>query len=181
MEMPASEAVSVACATYDQLKLTLKDIFEGSYKPATEILSSIERVISTWFYRADGLAHRRVTATIRSCLGGAREVDERRCARLVYDLRGHYPKNLSDLGSSIRYGLGLSPDWSFRQLRIVPSLAWTKTNKLFDVAEVRRLIRRMQTASQINGFNSRPVQVELARVRGDYLRNYFGHSITLSC
>ncbi|HSE21513.1 MAG TPA: surface carbohydrate biosynthesis protein [Pyrinomonadaceae bacterium] len=181
MEMPAAESVSIPCTTYEKLKLTLKDILNGNYKLPTEIRNSIERVIGTWFYRADGLAHRRVSETIRSCLGSAREVDERRCAKFVYQLSTDYPKNLSYLGSSIRYGLGLSPDWSFRQMRNVPSLAWTKTNKLFDVAEVRGLTTRMQTASQVGGFTLRPVEVELARVRGDYLLNYCGHSITLSC
>lgn len=181
MEVPAAEEVSIPCNSYQKLRAMVKEILSGSYEPTVAIRRRIERVVGAWFYRADGLAHQRVSDTVGACLGGARDVDERLCTRLLYSLGNGSRKDLSYLAANLRCGFGLSPDWSFRQMRKVPLLSWTRTDKFFGVADVRSLTERVQTASQEHGFAARPVQVEFARTRDDYLQKYHGHSITLSC
>ena len=180
MEMPAAEEVSIPCTSYENLRVKLKEILSGGYKPSAAMLRSIERVVGTWFYRSDGLAHQRVSDTVSSCLSGAREVDERLCTRLIYSLGAGSRKDLPYLAASVRHRFDMSPDWSFRHMRNVPSPPGI-ANKLFGVAEVRDLTKRVKAASQAYGFGARPVQVDFARVRGDYLRDYHGHSVTLSC
>lgn len=181
MQVPAAEDVSIPCASYDELRANVNEIFSGSYQPSVAIRRRIEQVVGAWFYRADGLAHQRVSDVVRACLNGVREVNERLCNKLIYDLGNGSRKNLSYLGTNVRCAFKLSPDWSFRQMRNVPLLSWTRTDKFFGVADVGRLIERVRAVSQAHGFAARPVHVEFARLRNDYLQKYHGHSVTLSC
>jgi hypothetical protein len=180
MEVPAAEEVSIPCMSYEKLRSTLQEILGGTFKPPTTIRPRIEKVINTWFYRADGLANKRVSDTVSSCLKGPREVDERICKKFAYNLEPSSRNFFSHLAGNIRQRFGLSPDWSFRQMRKVPTLSWNDSNKSFGVAEVQILTDRVREAFQAQGHLVRPVRASLARLRGDYLLDYHGHSITLS-
>jgi surface carbohydrate biosynthesis protein len=174
---PMAEMVSVPCEAYGDLRARLDAIFSGTYGAPGEIRSAIDCVTRDWFFRADGLAHRRVSDAVLARLGGSRIVDERRCERLLYGLNGAAGVTAVDLGCALRYRLRLPPDWSFRQLRRVPTQ--NKPGKSFGVADVRALTDRIQRIEAAHG--ARPVTVTAASAHPHYQRRLSIHSVTLGC
>ena len=179
MEMPAAEEVSTACISYQDLRGRVDEILAGCYDTPADTQRAIKRVIGKWFYYADGLAHQRVADVVVSHLNGAREVDERLCAKILYGVNSGAGGNFERLGRTIRYAFNLSSDWSFRHMRKIPSLSWATTNKFFGVEQVRKLAEQVQSAAAANGYAASPLRVEFARTTGDYFDDYHGHSITL--
>ena len=173
--MPMAEAVSVPCPQYADLRVAVSSILEGRYAANPYLEDAKIKVISDWFHRIDGLSHRRVSEAIEEGLPAERTVDERLCIRFVYE-HSHQGSVVERLSARARAAFDLSPDWSFRRLRSVPALDWTRTAKHLDIDEVRELSRRIEQISPIGG----GLRIALARENGDYLRRYHGHSITVS-
>src|SRR5262249_7047098 len=152
------------------------------YSPSPALQESIERVTMDWFNRGDGFAHRRIAEAIQEFLPRRRNVDEKRCLRYLYGVgvdqrSGTRPQALF---RRVRHVLGLSPDWSFRAFRSVPSTYWATTNKYFGVEVIRDLLGRIARADHGGSANGKSVTAEYARERGDYSRAYYGQSVTLS-
>jgi hypothetical protein len=169
--------VSDQCEAYDDMRARLNAIFAGTYATPGEVRRAIDGVTRDWFFRADGLAHRRVSDAVFGRLGGSRTVDERRCERLLYGLDGAAGVTAVDLGCALRYRLRLPPDWSFRRLRRVPTQ--NKPGKSFGVADVRALADGIQRIEAAHG--ARPVTVTGASAHPHYQRRPSIHSVTLAC
>lgn len=177
--MPMAEAVSHPCASYQDLQVALEAILAGSYSPATGLRRAVDEVIHDWFYRGDGLAHRRISEAILAGLPGSRRTDEGLCHKLLYGVRTEGAGAMEALSRMARYHLHLSPDWSFRHWRSVPSLSWTGTDKFFGVETVQALVERIRTAAGLSS-SGETVTAGYARDRHDYECDYHGHTITLT-
>jgi surface carbohydrate biosynthesis protein len=173
-----AEMVSVPCEAYGDLRARLDAIFGGTYEAPAHIRSAIDAVTQDWFFRVDGLAHRRVSDAVFQRLGGLPTVDERQCERLLYGLDGVSRVGPVDLARrALRYRLRLPADWSFRRFRRVPR--YYKPGKAFGVTDVRALTEWIQGVDAAAGV--RPVTVTAAREDAHYRRRLLGHSITLAC
>jgi hypothetical protein len=141
----------------------------------------VAAVLAQWFHVQDGMAFRRVADAVTAALR-PRAVDERVCERFLY-LASHLEEGgVKRVARHARLALGLPPDWSFRQMRAVPSDAWQTGDKAFAADEVCSLVARMARVFEEQGWPVRPVSVTPARESGDYLRDdYRGHSVTLAC
>ena len=176
--VPVAEAVSIPIESYPQLRKRLDEILSGNYCPTPELRSTIDRTISDWFFRFDGWSHRRVADVITASAPAWPSPDAALCRRLTYGSGVHSRRQT--VSSAARYLLGLSPDFSFGQLRNVPTTSWTSTAKHLDVDEAQRLIVKIETAARTGSDFFRSLSVGLARERGDYQVDYHGHALTVT-
>jgi hypothetical protein len=144
--IPFAEAVSVPCATYEQLGLELARIMEvgGVSDQAAE---AARESLTDWFFRLDGFAHRRVADAIVEHLPVTRSVDVDRCVANLYQLRDPTHTAGQRLAARVRHTLRLSPAWAFRQWRVADGESWRQSDKRFGVADVVELVRRIRVAS----------------------------------
>jgi surface carbohydrate biosynthesis protein len=182
MLMPMAEAVSVPCSSYQYMRSIVQQIFAGTYAPTTELQHAIETTIYDWFYKIDGQAHKRVNEALLASLPDRRCVNETLCSRILYGLDRPVSKLPSLLSPLLRYSLGLSPNWSFSQMRNVPSrgLRGLRKDKYFDATQVQQIIEHIKPIYQAKDSDMKPVKAALSRERGEYLHNYYGHSVTLA-
>lgn len=179
--MPAAEAVSDPCESYQDMRQRLDAVFEQAYRSPDAIQAAIGEVVHDWFHRNDGLAHERVSSALERLLPETGHVDVRRCLRHLCGLDGSSGSGATRIGGELRFRLGLSPDWSFRRLRRMPNTEWTQTAKYFGVREVEQLTGNISQVRAARGDGTRPVRVLAAREVGEYLRPHEGHTITLRC
>ena len=147
--VPVAEAVSIPVESYPALREKLDEVLSGTYRPTPEMQSTIDGTISDWFYRFDGWSHRRVADVITASAAGWSSPDSALCRRLTYGSGVHSRRQVAS--SAARYLLGLSPDFSFGQLRNVPTNSWVTTAKHLDVDEARKLVARIETAARSAG------------------------------
>jgi hypothetical protein len=180
--MPAAEAVSVPCESFDDLAGRLAAVIEGSWRAPDAVRAAMADVVRDCCCAADGQSHRRVADAVVRALPRDPQVDLRRCRRWLYGLdsapergapeggapeggapeggapEGGAPEGgvpdarATDAGApdagatraarQVRYGLRLSPEWSFSRMREVPAVGWMQGRKHFDIAGVRRLVDR---------------------------------------
>ena len=95
------------------------------------------------------------------------------CRRLAYNSGVH--RRFQKASSAARYLLGLSPDFSFGQLRNVPTNSWTNTAKHLDVDEARNPGREDRRGGAERGeWTSVPCAAGLARERATIASNITG-------
>lgn len=176
---PMSEAVSERCQTYADLKTRVRSILDATHRPSAALCTEIQTVVHDWFHRNDGRAHERVADTVARCWSGKRVVDEGLCRRYQYGLGVSPVSPVVRLGQWTRYAVGLSPNFSFRQLSRVRSRQ--KRVKDFGAEDALRLARRIESAQRAGGRDWRPVSVEAAADRGDYSNGFVGQSVTVAC
>jgi surface carbohydrate biosynthesis protein len=176
--VPIAEAVSVPSANYEEMRAQLEAILSGSYRTPTPMEQATRSVIQDYFYRIDGDSHRRVAETLLKLVGG-RPPKYGVLRRNVYQLDTPQPRT-GWMTSYLRYVLHLSPDWSFRTLKVVPQSLWTSTDKYFGVSQVTSLVDRILPIFRANAANVPPIGVARALDRGDFSFGYIGHSVTLS-
>ena len=182
-EMPAAEAVSMPCDSYAQLRDVLGAIVAGEWEVPTAVADAIATVTHDWFHRRDGQSHRRVADVVMNELAGGRRVSLADCDRLLYvDPEGSGLGMLEWMGSQLRRGLHLPPDWSFRRLQRAPDQRWPATPKYFGAEEVRALASRIVEAARTSGspLGRMSVSVGLARERGECRRGAHCHAVTLT-
>lgn len=181
MEAPMAESVSLGCGSPEEMQGYLDGILAGRYRPSEEHERNVTTVLEEWFHVQDGLAFRRVADAVMGALQ-PRAVDERACERFLYLSSHRSESGLQRAARRVRLALGLSPDWSFRHMRVVPPDAWQRGDKAFTADEVRDLVARVNGVFQANGWPVRPVSVTPATESGHYQRDgHNGHSVTLSC
>jgi surface carbohydrate biosynthesis protein len=180
-EMPMAEAVSVPCDSYDELREAVKGILEGRESQKGADSHVARRVTREWFYRIDGLAHRRVSDTLLQSVEPGVEIDRRFCGRRLYGLDGSGGGGLAGLGRRVRHLLNLPPDWSFRSMRASPPEHWSKTDQFFDASAVRDLAERIQACRRAQGLAARKVEVRRVRERQDHRFSYRNYSVRLAC
>jgi surface carbohydrate biosynthesis protein len=184
--MPVVESVSVPCESYKELRETVASILAGRYAVPDEVRCNAERVLADWFFRIDGLAHRRVAETILANLEGGRRVDEALCALFLHGLDDATHSPADRVARKVRYRFGLTPEWSFRHFRAVEPLDWAATDQFFDAGAVRDIAGRVLEAAPANGSGAGRLVVEQARdARGGrgggthYSHDYNGHAVAL--
>jgi hypothetical protein len=177
--MPTVESVSVACDSYPDLKSKLDAILGAKYVPSNETTSTIDQVINDWFYRIDGMSYKRVSQAILDNLDGRRVVNEALCSKYLYRLDS--TQRMGGIPRRLRRLLKLHPDRALINMRATADLEWTQGSQYFGVSEVRSLTERIHQTLTSRGCNPRPVNIELARDRGDTSTRHFGYSVTVSC
>lgn len=180
MEAPMSEAVSLACESPEAVCAAIEKVLAGTYAPDDELRRETECVIAAWFHRRDGLAFQRVADAVAAAAEGERRVDERACRRFMYSLYSD-ERGTPHASHRLRELLGVSPHWSFRQLRAVPP-EWAASDKAFTQRQVRELAERVGRAYRAAGWRARPVGVSSSRDARRYShRSFLGQSVTLAC
>ncbi len=180
-EMPVAEAVSVPCADYATLREVVAAVLDGDFVMPTDVADAIARMTHQYFHVLDGDAHQRVADAMMATLDGPRTVDVAECTRLLYHFAGDQPRPVPVIAAGhVRRALRLTPDFSFRQLRRVPEQRWPRTAKYFGADHVQRLADAIgaQARAREEGFG--PVEVGLARERGECRDGYHGHSVTIA-
>ncbi|HEX6965413.1 MAG TPA: surface carbohydrate biosynthesis protein [Gemmatimonadaceae bacterium] len=177
-EMPMAEAVSVPCASYAAMRARVEEMLAGRYEPSAELRAATETVVRDWFHARDGLAFRRVSDAVLAALAdrnasddrhAGRHVNPRRCARLLHGLDGpglapdamQRRRHVDGLSRRVRFAFRLSPDWSFRHMRAVPSERWERSDKRFGTDDVRAIIARIEGVFAANGWPAEPVSAAL--------------------
>jgi hypothetical protein len=180
--MPAAEAVSVACNSYETLAREVETSLEGRYRASPEVQAAIDEVTRDWFCSADGRAHRRVADAALAALrpGGTARLQSCRDNLYRFSLSGDQLSGTAAIGARLREALHLPPEWSFHGLRTVPPAWWTATSKFFDPPIVQALADRVTGILRRGGSEVCDVRAEFARERGDYSHGHLGYSVTLS-
>jgi surface carbohydrate biosynthesis protein len=168
-ELPAANAVSVYCATSDDLVEALSQILNGTFAPRPSVATAIKQVVCDWFYAIDGHAAERVAELILSEAGG-QTVSATDAKRSLYGLDG---SRVQRLAGFVRRRLGLSPDRSLR-IRRPSSLAWDESEKFFDVARVRQLASAIDRAHRGN-----PIEISGSQAASVAGRRYRVRSVTV--
>jgi surface carbohydrate biosynthesis protein len=176
---PMSEAVSEPCESYGELESRLRSILGGGYRMSAELSARVESVVLDWFHRNDGRAHERVGEVVARSWSRSRAVDEELCRRYLYGLNEEPAPLMVRLGQRVRHAAGLSPNWSFRELRRVQFRQ--KRAKDFDATDVGELSKGIEKAWQASGRALRAVRVKSAAEGRDYADGFLGQSVTLAC
>jgi len=182
-EMPSAEAVSVPCGSYGELHEALGSIVAGEWITPPAVVDAIAAVTRDWFHSRDGQSHRRVAEVLMGEVARGRQVRLTECDRLLYvDPEGSGLSMLQWMGSQVRRGLHLPPDWSFRAMRRAPDERWPTTSKYFGAEEVRSLASRIVAVARAKGgaLGEMRVSVGLARDRGECRRGAHCHSVTVA-
>ncbi len=175
--MPAAELVSVPCGSYGELRAELDEIMAGRHEPPARVRRAIASVTNDWFLCADGRAHERVSDVVIQAADGQRSVDRARCERFLYGLDDAGARGPGKVGRAVRHRLGIPPDFSFRQLRLVARQ--NKPGKSLDVGAVRSLLQRIERVR--SGTGARAHAVTAAPAHSHYLRRFLGESVALTC
>jgi surface carbohydrate biosynthesis protein len=179
--MPTAEAVSVPCATYEEVSAGIGAVLERRFVPEPSITAAIQGVVSDWFCSADGGSHRRVAEAVLDSLPASRPSPGTRAARHLYlaDAAGRPLTGMSAVGGHLRLAARLSPDFSFRAMGNRPALRWTRTPKYFDAPRVQALADGVLAA---NGQRASGMRVRAGAAR-DSSSNRHGlhmHTVTLT-
>lgn len=175
--IPTAESVSIPCTSYPEMKGSLDAILGNQHASASvaAAAAAMADVVGAWFFRNDGLAHRRVGDAIEQSLPARREVDDARCRAE----HAHRSGGVLHRGAAaLRRTLGLPPDWSFRRMRRTHARPWEETGKYFDASSVADLAGRIDSARRTQGETPIAVRVRPARESG-YREKWNGHSVTL--
>lgn len=178
--MPMSEAVSVACDDAATLRGYVNAIVDGTYQPSDDTRTAIDTVIHDWFYRNDGHAHDRVAETILRCTRDARPVDERVCKRYAHGIGMVAPLSPNAVGRRVRHLLDLSPEWSFRDWRAVPTTNFLDTDQYFGVGDVAGFETQIDACRRAARLPVQELDVALARDRGQYAYHYDGQAVLVA-
>jgi surface carbohydrate biosynthesis protein len=169
---PVPESVSLPCDDYEQLKGSLASVFAGQFRAPESVQTKIDSVVSDWFHKTDGLAHRRVADAILNSLSTQTMPDKSKCIRMLYKLPGAGWAGRSRLGDVARYCFKLSPRFSFRRMK---SFNKTALDPFFNEAEIGGLLRSLADVQP--GFD---VRLSRANERGVYLtRSYRGRAFVM--
>lgn len=171
-----AESVSVPCQSYQELRNYLDSILKGKAQVFDKERSSINRVINDWFYRADGMAYKRVSNAIFASLRSERMVDDQRCRRYLYGLDCSPMFSLDHLSRRVRQHLSLSPDWSFLSMGRAGRTNGASSDQIYGDSDVRRLVDRIQENLKSNGSLFQPVAVSAA----NNVSEVDVHAVTLS-
>jgi surface carbohydrate biosynthesis protein len=182
-DAPDTEAVSVSCQSYGELRDVLRAILDGQFTPPPQVRSRLDEVIAKWLHAVDGNSHSRVSKAILDALPHRREVDERLCRAYLYGST-EIPKPWSASGVShyVKRAMSLPPNWSFRSFKVIEAstpLPPLPRGKVFTAEEVRRHVDEIGRAAAGRNGNRRSVAVTSAYARGDFLRDAEGYSVAL--
>jgi hypothetical protein len=176
--VPMAEAVSVPCANYDELRDAVSAILSPPFARPPQISAAIARITRDWFHGIDGRAHQRVAdAIVQATAGFTAHVNRQLCSRHLYGVDGPWRSTSEHFARRARWFLRLRPEWSFRQMRAVPSAYYERTTKAFSQADVASLVARIQRAS--SGRPSRQLSVEPAVDLREYAHGFQGRAIKL--
>jgi surface carbohydrate biosynthesis protein len=169
-ELPAANAVSIQCATSDELLAALARILSGSFTLPPSVETAIEQVICDWFHAIDGRSAERVTEQILSH-APPQTASATEGTRSLYGLDGRVVQRLA---GSVRKTLGLSPDRSFR-ISHQSSPSWDGSEKYFDVARVSQLAHAIDGARR-----GKPIRIAPGQAASVGGRHYRVRSVTIS-
>lgn len=176
--IPFAEAVSVPCATYDELRAQLERIIPGGEVPAGQS-EAAARFLPQWFGPLDGQAHRRVADAIRAHLPGERRVDTGRCAAHLYQLDAQARAAGARLAAHLRYALRLSPAWSFRHWRVADAEDWHGSDKAFGPADVSRIWHAVRAVLSHAGGSVTDLMISPSVGQYPRAAGAPGHSVTM--
>ena len=114
---PIPESVSIPLNSYDETKLAVRQILDGTYEMPKGVRSQIDLVNKNWFNTIDGGAYRRVADAVLDAISSNITPDIDTCRRFLYRLPRSGTHGLARIGDKIRYKLGLSPGFAFSRLR----------------------------------------------------------------
>jgi surface carbohydrate biosynthesis protein len=173
--MEAAEAVSIPCHSEEDLTEKLRRFLAGNAAVPDSIKIALEKVISDWFYKNDGQAHRRVGDGILKALERSpRRKDLSKCRAQYYGINRPGVPPGARATARLRRAFGLPVHWSFQRMRnITGELPWDNTEKYFDVSRVRTIMIAITESSPAASYESLSrIKVEAAQERGDYLFRY---------
>ncbi len=177
VEIETAEAVSIPCATYEDIQQHITAILQGHYQPPTIVSTALATVIAEGFHAIDGASHERVATAIVERLEAATSIDVDKWRMLHYQMPMKTSLK-SKIGARIRMGLRLSTNWAFSQMR--PLLAfpeWDTSQKSFDVQRVQDII----TAIAVCQPEGIPISVHTASEMELYRYRYqHGRSVVVS-
>lgn len=144
--MPAADAVSVTCATEEELTAMVAACLKGTFKTPPVVAEKLKEVERDWFHQVDGKAHERVAAEISAVL---KDVPPRRNRSHIRPAGGKGRGRLRrGVHGALRRLFRLPDDWSFRQWkRMPPAPGWENSAKYFGPDEVRRLLEAAREAA----------------------------------
>jgi hypothetical protein len=159
------------------LKTTLKSIFAGGFQLPPEIKTAAESLAEHWFYKIDGLSHKRVADAILTSLLPEVSPDRRKCLKFLYGLHDLLPLRTGSISNILRYGLGLSPNWSFRRRSRSEKIEMEQSLKLESIRELVNSIAAVKADE-----NPSLVKVSSAHQCEAYItKNYVGRTIVMDC
>lgn len=178
---PMIDSVGVPCAAYPDLVRQIDAILKGSFRMPKRIGRRMEETVSRWFCRVDGLAHRRVARTILEALPDRRVVSKDRCLRSLHTATQARRTGIEGLAARMRYRLGISPQFSFRRMRILSDGAgWMGSDRRFEASDVQEYLRAILASPGASNDRQRELRAAQTGERGEYILKYRGHSVSVS-
>lgn len=170
-EIAAVEAVSVSCASQEELDTKLQRALNKENIVSDEIRAAHSQVIGDWFGGADGKSHERVARAILKHYDPKVSPDLEKCRTIAQQ---HPLDKLSLRARALRA-------LNKKSLRATDKRAdWENSEHFFDIETVRHLVEKIEECRP-NATKKR-LRVLAASQRGDYqITNPNGLTLTLFC
>jgi surface carbohydrate biosynthesis protein len=166
---PIVDAVTVQCATEDELKLRLQQAWSEPSSLDATVQDNLREVLAEWFSAADGGAHQRVASAILGTLAGAGPVvSRRRCEDALEHLDLPSAGWRQQTRAWVRRTLGLPIRWNFRHWRQQPPV-WAGVPPWFGVEDVQTISQALRDPMlSYCGGTGRDLIVDSAQRLGHY-------------
>jgi len=176
--MPMSEVVSVSCHALDDMRCQVDAVLAGTFHTPDSTRTAIDDVIHDWFLSGDGQAHQRVADVVMRCARKSAGADRRKTRRHLHGVDARFPSGGGSFGRRARYWLGMSPEWSFRDRRAVPTMGFLGTDQYFGAEEVQAIMGQIGRRANL-GRHPPASRAALARDAGHYVHRYGGQAVVL--
>lgn len=176
--MPMSEVVSVPCAELSDMRRHVDAVLGGTFRTPETTRTAIDGVIRDWFLSGDGQAHQRVADVVMRCARQTAGANRRKTRRHLHGVGGRLPLSGGSLGRRARYWLGVSPEWSFHDRRVVPTNGFLGTDQYFGAEQVQTIMGQIGRRANGGGHGPR-FRATLARDGGHYVHRYRGQAVVL--
>jgi surface carbohydrate biosynthesis protein len=176
---PDTEAVSVACDSYDDLRRTLDAVRAGEDVVPDSAEKELRRIVDDWLFAVDGLSHVRVADAIATRAQRVK-LDETRLERSFFRSRDAITSVKGVAGRVARVGYHASrrsPRWA--RLAHPASGTWTDGAKAFSVQEVAACMAAIDHAHGASP-SDRGGTVVSATAADRYRFGYRGHAVLIA-
>jgi surface carbohydrate biosynthesis protein len=136
---PMTEEVSDLIPDYDSLRLTVGKILSGTYQVPNAAMVHLQQTLRDWFGPVDGQCSSRVADQIAVCVANGGTPDRDAARLCMYGLRDPWPRDKAQVGSWMKYKLGLPAQFSLRSLQMMAGPNGNR-ERYFEAEEVEQIV-----------------------------------------
>lgn len=168
-------SVSSVCESREKLHSRVREALDGVTHFPPETAANLDKVIKDWFYRVDGLSHKRIAESILERLDSSKSKVLRRIAKKeVYSTRPAPRHALDRIEDWMVRGFEMPPARSFKAWNVPPAntAKFDVTDKRFSLSDVEVILNALNR--EVPAFSANRVRAACAQESGCYAFGYQG-------